>query len=649
VALKRIRSGALAGEEELKRFRAEAEAAAHLDHQSIVPIYEVGEHEGHPYYSMAFIDGQSLEDRVKKGPLTPREAARLMKQVAEAVHYAHARGVIHRDLKPANILVTADGQAKVTDFGLAKKVESDAGLTATGRPMGTPSYMAPEQAQGKSREVGPLSDVYALGATLYCLLTGRPPFPLREATGLLETLRQVKEEPPVPPGKWNPAVDLDLQTITLKCMEKRTERRYGSAHELVDELDRYLKKEPIHARPIGRLERSWRWCRRKPTQAASLLLLLTLALGGPLLAWQQTWLLREAERDRASAERSAANAQLGRVARLIDTNPAQARDLLLDEKQFSRRLRGFTWRALRHRLDRKSKILMGHRDLVHGMAFSPDSRRLASVDWTGTVKLWDVSTGRELKTLFQPRIGITRAELHLRKDADLYQGFDRGYRGDLRGGFQTRAGPIFSACGRYLLTQRRPYPDRDEEPPWWIRQPPELCVFGLEDGSLTTFQDVGDFEFSPTEPLLAFPRGDQLFLLWLRDGRTAQLRLPDGFSAVSIYFNRAGDEIRLVSRDGRLARVSLARGPLTLETNGSLKNSAGMESRGAHSPDGKRVAVLVARSLGNSGNEKKPRVEWWLEVYDSRPECIARARVAGDEKPGFSWLSDDRLRVTLDN
>ena len=176
VALKMILSGELAGEEEVQRFKTEAEAAANLDHPGIVPIYEIDEHQGQHYFSMGFVEGQSLADRVKDGPLPPREAAELVKKVAEAVAYAHEKGVIHRDLKPANVLLDANGEPRVTDFGLAKQVESDGDLTRTGAVMGTPSYMPPEQASGKTEEIGPQSDVYSLGAILYCVLTGRPPF-----------------------------------------------------------------------------------------------------------------------------------------------------------------------------------------------------------------------------------------------------------------------------------------------------------------------------------------------------------------------------------------------------------------------------------------------------------------------------------------
>ena len=252
VAVKMILAGQLADAQDIARFRLEAEAAANLDHPCIVRIIEVGEHEGQHYFSMDFIDGESLESRLKDHPLPPREAAGLMEQVARAIAYAHGREVIHRDLKPANILVNQQGQPRVTDFGLAKRVQGGSDLTATGAVLGTPSYMPPEQAAGRLDQIGERSDVYSLGATLYALLTGRPPF---QAATVMEVLIQVREQEPVLLRQLNPNLPRDLETICAKCLEKDPRRRYGSAQELADELRRYVAGEPIHARPVSRPER----------------------------------------------------------------------------------------------------------------------------------------------------------------------------------------------------------------------------------------------------------------------------------------------------------------------------------------------------------------------------------------------------------
>jgi len=287
VALKLILTGPLASGDEIRRFHSEAEAAAILDHPGIVPIYEVGELAGQHYFSMGYVEGQSLADRIKDGPLPPREAAQLVRRVSEAVHFAHQAGVIHRDLKPANILLDRAGQPRVTDFGLAKRVKGHSQLTGTNQILGTPSYMPPEQARGVAGKIGPAADVYALGAVLYELLTGRPPF---TAANPLATLVQVLHHEPVPPRQLNSQVPLDLNTIALKCLEKSASRRYPTAQDLADELGRYLAGEPIHARPIGPGERLWRWCRRHPARAvasaAVLLCLLIVLAGGSWFHWR---------------------------------------------------------------------------------------------------------------------------------------------------------------------------------------------------------------------------------------------------------------------------------------------------------------------------------------------------------------------------
>lgn len=267
VALKMILAGEFASPEDLARFRLEASSAAHLDHPGIVPIFEFGQIEGQHFYTMALIDGPSLSSLLDAGPVDERRAAMIVRKVAEAVAYAHGKGVIHRDLKPANILLarvdastTAQTspsdrlpfEPKVTDFGLAKRDTGDRGLTATGTAVGTPSYMSPEQAAGRVSEVGPASDVYSLGAILYELLTGRPPF---RAANSVETLMQVVENMPAPPRLLNPAIDVDLETICLKCLEKSPSLRYASAQSLADDLRRYLDGDPIEARSVNLVSR----------------------------------------------------------------------------------------------------------------------------------------------------------------------------------------------------------------------------------------------------------------------------------------------------------------------------------------------------------------------------------------------------------
>ncbi len=280
VALKMIRTGAHADADEIGRFLSEAQAVAKLQHPGIVQIFEIGQEAGLPYLSLELVDGDSLAARIAKEPLEPREAAELVEQLAQAMQYAHNQGILHRDLKPANVLLTLDGRPKITDFGLAKQLENlDSGATQTGTVLGTPSYMSPEQARGDVRELTSATDQYALGAVLYQLLTGRPPFLSAKA---VETVLQVIHNEPVPPRQLVPKLPADLETICLKALAKDPQRRYASCTELADDLHRYLRGEPIVARPVGQVERAWRWCRRNPRVAiptAASILLFLIAFG----------------------------------------------------------------------------------------------------------------------------------------------------------------------------------------------------------------------------------------------------------------------------------------------------------------------------------------------------------------------------------
>jgi serine/threonine protein kinase/tetratricopeptide (TPR) repeat protein len=333
VALKMILAGAHAGPEERARFQSEARATARLRHPHIVQIHEVGEHDGLPFFSLEFVDGGSLGQRLGGKPLPPRPAARLVETLARAVYAAHQQGILHRDLKPANILLQrkseapnpkseqetgavadfgfrisdlefriSDFEPKITDFGLAKRLDVEKGQTQSGAIVGTPSYMAPEQAGGHTRQVGAAADVHALGAILYELLTGRPPF---NAATPLETVFQVIRQEPVPPRRFQPAVPRDLETICLKCLQKEPAKRYPSAEGLADDLRRFAEGRPIAARPVGRAERLWRWCRRNPLPAA-LAAVLALVLAGGLAGLTALWLEASGQRDRARTERDAA-------------------------------------------------------------------------------------------------------------------------------------------------------------------------------------------------------------------------------------------------------------------------------------------------------------------------------------------------------
>jgi tetratricopeptide (TPR) repeat protein len=321
VALKMIRAGLLAGEGELRRFQNEAEAVALLDHPGIVPVYEVGKHDGQSYFTMKLVEGGNLADRLGVYVADPHAAATLLAEAANAVHHAHVRGILHRDLKPANILVDVQGKPHVTDFGLAKRLGEVDELTLSGAVLGTPSYMAPEQSAGRRGSVTTATDVYGLGAVLYALLAGQPPF---GGDSVLETLERVRQNPPTAPSRFNAKLPTDLEVICLKCLEKDPKRRYASAQELALDLNRWIRGEPIRARPISSATRAWMWCKRKPALAGLSAALAAALVGGVIgIAWQ--W--REAlyQRNEAVAARDKALREEA-AARKAETGARQARD-----------------------------------------------------------------------------------------------------------------------------------------------------------------------------------------------------------------------------------------------------------------------------------------------------------------------------------
>jgi serine/threonine-protein kinase len=290
VALKMILAGELAGEEDVKRFRAEAEAAAQLEHPGIVPIHEIGSVGGQHYYTMSFIDGAGLDQFKGSGVRDPKSAARIVQQVAEAVDYAHTRGIVHRDLKPANVLMDAEGIPRITDFGLAKRTDASGELTRTGQILGTPGYMAPEQAAGESKFIGAAADIYALGALLYFLITGRPPF---QSANVIDTLVQSLESEPTMPRNLNSSVPRPLEQICMRCLERDPADRYTSAAEVAQELNRFLQGEPVQARPPTATERVRRFARRSPALTVHLVALALLILVAQLrylLAETDPWL-----------------------------------------------------------------------------------------------------------------------------------------------------------------------------------------------------------------------------------------------------------------------------------------------------------------------------------------------------------------------
>jgi eukaryotic-like serine/threonine-protein kinase len=404
VALKMVLAGVHVSKRELERFRSEAAAVAGLQHINIVQVYEVGEHGGRPYFSLEYVEGGSLAHKLQGEPLPAREAAELIEVTARAMHFAHERGIVHRDLKPANILLTKEGKPKVTDFGLAKHIRGSGAHTQTGTVMGTPSYMAPEQAMGHSRDVGPAADVYALGAILYEMLSGRPPF--RSETPL-DTMMQVASEEPVPVGRLQPHLPPDLATVCMKCLQKEPYKRYASADELADDLARFRQGEPIQARPIGTVERAYKWARRRPGIAA-LLALTALAIAASFITVTLEWRheaqarhsIEKAQRETAAAlARAETSLYCNRIAlaerEWLANNVGRVRQLLRECKP---ERRGWEWHYL-HRLSHSDLItLRGHDSPIMGLSFSPDGQHLVSASTDQTVKVWDPLADRALFT-----------------------------------------------------------------------------------------------------------------------------------------------------------------------------------------------------------------------------------------------------------
>ncbi|MGB7323434.1 MAG: serine/threonine-protein kinase, partial [Rubripirellula sp.] len=436
VAIKMILSGEFAGQEAVKRFHSEAEAAANLDHPGIVPIYEIGDHGGQHYFSMGFVDGFSLQDKLNSAPMPAKEAARLFRKITEAVAYAHSKGVIHRDLKPANILIDTNGEPTVTDFGLAKKVEGDSELTRTGVVMGTPCYMPPEQALGQTDRIGPLADLYSLGAILYCMLTSRPPF---QAASVVDTLKQVIENEPITPRALDNKIPLDLETICLKCLEKNQGKRYPSVEVLVEDLNCFLDGRPISARPVSQMEQAWRWCRRRPAIASAMLavvvLLIVSILAGFWINAERTKAIRLrvlanqkteeviVEKGRADTERNIAREEAKHAveaeskallsqqqteialarsnyflanARWQENRVDEAQSLL---DQIPLQHRNIEWYLSRRQFLGSDITAYGHAGEVACVAFSPDGSRIASGSSDNVIKLWESKSGRELGTL----------------------------------------------------------------------------------------------------------------------------------------------------------------------------------------------------------------------------------------------------------
>ena len=412
VAIKMMAFGPGCSPELVKRFRAEAVAAAALQHPSIVAIHDVGIHEGRHFFVMDYVEGQSLAQLVVSQPLPARRAAEYLKTIAQAVHYAHERGILHRDLKPSNVLIDGQDRPRVVDFGLARRLEGDSELTATGQVLGSPHYLPPEQATARRGRVSRRTDVYGLGATLYHLLTGRPPF---QAESLPQTLDLVLHKEPVAPRLLNPGLPRDLETICLKCLEKEPAKRYPTAQAVAEELGQFLGGQPILSRPIGTAGKAWRWCQRNPRLATAVgVALLSLVIGLAGVSWQ--WRRTESQRRRAESgerlaqrnayaadmkevQRALEDSDLGRALELLnryrpagksEVRPATTARQRGESPKSEMDLRGWEWRYLWGRCQTEERFtLHQYSTAVSALAFSPDGKWLAVRPQNSALVLWD--------------------------------------------------------------------------------------------------------------------------------------------------------------------------------------------------------------------------------------------------------------------
>ncbi len=649
VALKMILSGPYADGTALARFRAEAEAVARLQHPHIVQIFEMGELEGRPFFAMEYVAGGNLAARADGMPQPPREVALLVERLARAMGAVHEQGVVHRDLKPGNVLLVEGGDGplgqavpKIVDFGLAKFVDLESPSATVSRDvLGSPLYMAPEQAAGQSKDAGPAVDIYALGAMLYVLLTGQPPF---KGATLLDTLTQIKSSDPVPPRRLLPQVPRDLETICLKCLQKEPRKRYDSAAALADDLQRFSAGQPILARPTAWWERCLKWVRREPRVAALVGAISAVTLLG-LATTATLWRVAEQRAEAEAKQRRQTEQQLYYFRIALADRELQAGRVAWALEQLElcpEYLRRWEWHYLKRQCGEQEagKIYAGHSRAVSSVAFSPEGRRVAASGGDGLVRVWGADTATPMLELQGHRGSLNWVAFSPKGDRLASAGEDaRVVLWDAETGNQElvmskHTGPVscalFSPDGRELASATF---NRSSEPG-------ELLVWDGRTGRVRlkleghSHRIVG-LAYSPDGKLLYSASHDRTVRVWdTASGKTVQVfaehSLPVSAVAVSpdgkLVASAAGRTVADAPDEGEIFLWEASTGRVVHQLLGHRKRPVAL----AFSPDGLRLA--------SAGGDRE------IKLWDvaSGQEVLA-LRGHQDDVTSLSFSADGRL------